>query len=281
MNYICLNGEILPQKHAKLSFSNRAFRYGEAVVELMRSSGVRVPFYKEHFQRLTRALSVLGMSHVSAFSEAALLRSIELLIHRKKLYNLNKVSLTLWREDDPKLLSTKTEINYLIEAEALDEKMFTLNERGLNADVFPGAYKAKSYLSSFCTNDQTFKFQALRYAEQSKLDACFITNPEGKIIEEADGNIFFANGKTIYTPSVQSGCVDGIIRKKVLEIAEKDGYIIAETDPLPLSFIKEVEEIFITNDLYGIRWIGGYKDIKRYRKKRCIDFVARLNRMFL
>ncbi len=281
MNYLCLNGEILPQKFAQLSFDNRAFRFGEAIVEEMRATGIRVPFFKDHFKRFSRALEILGISYLSAFSEEELLRSIELLVHRKKLYNLNRIRLTLWRQDDAELLTTKHELNYLIEAEPLGEKNFELNERGFNADIFPGAYKAKTYLSPFQTNDLTFKFQALRYAEQSKLDTCFICNPEGKIVEAIDGNIFFANGKTIYTPSADCGCTDGIMRKKVMEIAEKDGYIVTPTDAVSLAFIKEVEEIFITNDLYGIRWIGGYKDVKRYRKKRCVDFVARLNRLFL
>lgn len=279
MNYICLNGEILPAKHANLSLGNRAFRFGEGIVEEIRSSGIRVPFFKEHFERLTKALNVLGISYLSAFTEESLKRSIELLIHRKKLYNINKVRISLWRHDDDQLLADKVDVQYLIEVEALDEKVFTLNERGLNAGVFVGAYKGRSYLSPYTTNNNMFMMQALRFAKVENINACLICNPEGKIIEEATSNIFFANGKTIYTPAVEGGCIDGVVRRKVLEIAEKEGYIIIETDPLLPSFIYEVEEVFLTNDVYGIRWVGGYKH-KRYRKKRAVDFVYRLNKLF-
>lgn len=279
MNYICLNGEIIPDKHATLSFGNRAFRYGEGIVEEMRTSGTRVPLFNLHFQRLTKALEVLGISYIAAFNDETLLRSIELLIHRKKLFNINKVTLTLWRSDDVELISKKSDIQYLIEVEALEEKQFTLNISGLVADFFPGAYKSFSYLNAYNTIDQSFRIQALRFAAQQKLGACLIANPEGKVIEEAKTNIFFANGKTIYTPSLSTGCVDGVMRRKVLDIAEKDGYIIAETDPLPASFIFEVEEIFLTHDVDGIRWVGGFRH-KRFRKKRCVDFVYRLNQLF-
>lgn len=279
MNYICLNGEILPAKFAQLSFANRGFRFGEGLVEEMRSTGIRVPFFSAHFQRLSKGLNILGISYLSAFSEEDLRRSVELLIHRKKLYNTNKVRITLWREDDDALLAQKLKVQYLIEVDVLNEKSFTLNEKGFNMDVFPGAYKEKSYLSSYPTTNQLFTMQALRYAKTQKIEACIITNPEGKIIEEATSNIFFASGKTIYTPAVAWGCIDGIIRQKVLEIAEKEGYIVIETDPLLPSFIYEVEEIFLTNDVYGIRWVSGYKD-KRFRKKRCVDFVSALNIMF-
>ncbi len=279
MNYVCFNGEILPQKHAHISFANRAFRYGEAIVEVMRTTGIRIPFFKEHFSRLERALDVLELSYASTFSDAELQRNIELLIHRKKLFNINKVTLTVWRVDDDELLSTKSNINYLIEAEPLEEREFTLNDKGFTIDVFTGAYKSYSYLSPFNTNDQTFRFQAKRFAKLSKLDECLIANPDSKIVEAADGNIFYVNGRTIYTPSLGSGCIDGIIRQKVLEIAEEKGYIIAETDPLPILFIQDIEEIFITNDLYGIRWVVGYKN-KRYRRKNSAIFVDELNKLF-
>ena len=279
MNYICFNGEILPDKYASLSLSNRAFRLGEGIVVDMRSSGIRVPLFHLHFERLSKALEILGISYLSAFNETTLLRSIELLIHRKKLYTINKVSITLWREDDDHLISDKTDVQYLIEATPLQEKYFELNDRGLVADFFPGAYKSYSFLSAYNTIDQSFKIQALRYARQQMLGACLIGNAEGKVIEEANANIFFANGKTIYTPSLTTGCYDGVMRQKIIEIADSEGYIIAETDPLLPSFIFEVEEIFLTNDIYGIRWVGGYKH-KRFRKKRCVDFVYRLNRLF-
>ncbi len=279
MNYICLKGEIFPSKFAQLSLGNRAFRFGEGVMEEMRTSGIRVPFFHEHFERLTRALNILGVSYISAFTEDSLLRSVELLIHRKKLYNTNKIKITFWREDDGELLSGKNGVQYLIEAEALEEKSFTLNERGLYADFLPGLYKSKSFLSPFKTTNELFTIQALAYAKREKLGACMICNPEGKIVEEATSNIFFANGKTIYTPAVEAGCVDGIMRKKVLEIADKEGYIIVETDPLPTSFIFEVEEVFLTDDVYGIRWVTGFKH-KRFRRKRSVDFVTKLNQLF-
>ena len=245
----------------------------------MRSSGIRVPFFSDHFDRLTRGLNILGISYLSVFTKEELNRSIELLIHRKKLFNINKVRLTIWREDDDNLLAEKVKVQYLIEVEALEEKSFTINDKGYNVGVFPGAYKGKSLLSSYHTTNNLFTMQALRYAKHQKIDACLLTNPEGKIIEEATSNIFFANGKTIYTPALECGCIAGIMRQQVLQLAEKEGYIIIETEPLLPSFIFEVEEVFLTNDIYGIRWISGYKH-KRFRKKRSVDFVYRLNQLF-
>lgn len=279
MNYICLNGEILPAKHAKLSLDNRAFRYGEGIVEEMRSSGVRIPFFADHFKRLTKGLEKLGISYYAAFTEDSLKRNIELLLHRHKAYNINKVTITLWREDDKDILATKTEVEYLIEVETLEEKQFVLNEKGLIADIFRGSYKANSFLSPYNTSSALLRMMAMHYAKEMNINAPLILNEEGKILEEANSNIFFANGKSIYTPDLDSGCTNGIMRQKILDIADKAGFIIIETAPLAVSFFLEVEEVFLTNDVYGIRWVGGYKH-KRYRKKRTVDFVKHLNRLF-
>ncbi len=279
MNYICLNGEILPRKFAELSLDNRAFRYGEGIVEEMRSSGIRVPFFGAHFMRLSRALDVLGISYLSAFNEESLRRSVELLIHRKKLYKLNKVRIMFWREDDEAFLAKKSKVQYLIEAEALEEDAFTLNEHGLTMGLYAGAYKGRSLLSPYLTLNQLFNMQATRFARAHQLSACLIANAEGNITEAHEGNVFFVNGKTLYTPGLESGCVVGIMRNKVLEIAKKKGYIVMETAPLSPSFMLEVEEIFLANDVYGIRWVVAYKE-RRYRRRLSVELTAELNRAF-
>lgn len=279
MDYICLNGEILPRKHAKITFDNRVFRFGEGLIEEMRSSGIRVPLFKAHFQRLTRGLAVLGIKYLASFNEESLLRSIELLIHRRRFFMANKVTITLWRDDDVSLVSLKDTVRYMIEVEPLNENKFTLNDRGYIVDLYTNYYKGKSELSPFVTTDRSFKMMALRHAQERLLTACLLVDVNGRIVEEATSNVFFCNGKTIYTPALSTGCTDGVMRRVVLELANRNGYIVAETDSLEVQFLQDVEEIFLAHDVEGIRWISAYKD-KRYRRKKCIEFINILNKFF-
>lgn len=279
MDYICLNGDIIPRKRANMNFNNRAFRFGECLIEEMRSSGIRVPFFKGHFQRLVKGLNILGVKYLSAFDEESLLRSIELLIHRHKAYNNNKVTLTLWRQDDKELLSVKDQVQYLIEVEELPEKSFTINNKGFNAGIYTDAAKTKTIMSPFVTNNSLFQMMALRFAQDRNLTASLITNVEGNVIEEATSNVFFLNGKTLYTPALSTGCVDGIVRRVIIELAEQLGLIVAETEALQPSFILEVEEVFLANDIWGVRWVVGYTT-KRFRQRRCLDIVDQLNKVF-
>jgi branched-subunit amino acid aminotransferase/4-amino-4-deoxychorismate lyase len=279
MIYVCLNGEILPEKHATLNTKNRAFRYGEGIVEEMRTSGIRVPFFDLHYDRLSRGLDALRMTYLSTFTSDSLLRSIELLIHRNRLFNINKVRLTVWRGDGDTLLSNAENVHYLIEVEPMEEKSFVLYEVGLKIDIFRDMCKDNSFLSPYNTTNALLPIMTGYFAHENSLGDCLIVNHDEKIVEASQSNIFLAQGKTIYTPNVESGATDGVIRKIIIDFAEKIGYNVAQSEALLPSLLYDTEEVFLVNDVSGIKWVAGYKQ-KRYIKKKSIEFTSILNRSF-
>ncbi|MGZ4059383.1 MAG: aminotransferase class IV, partial [Bacteroidia bacterium] len=51
---------------------------------------------------------------------------------------------------------------------------------------------------------------------QQKLDECLLLNDKHHIIEAISSNIFAVKNGVLYTPPVSDGCVDGVMRKKLL-----------------------------------------------------------------
>jgi branched-chain amino acid aminotransferase len=79
----------------------------------------------------------------------------------------------------------------------------------------------------------------------------------------------------IITPSLDSGCINGIVRKKVLEhLRKSEDKVVEETAVSPFELLK-VDEVFLTNSISGIQ------SVDRYRKKNYTDTVAREVRMEL
>lgn len=76
-------------------------------------------------------------------------------------------------------------------------------------------------------------------------------NTRGEIAEGATSNIFFVKDGRLYTPEVNSGLLPGILRRWVLETAEKEGKPVVERRILPEK-VKDFEECFVTNSLMGI-----------------------------
>ena len=96
------------------------------------------------------------------------------------------------------------------------------------------------------------------FAKDHKLDEAIILNSESYLCETTASNIFVVKDNIIYTPSISSGCVDGIIRKQLFENASEWGLNIVEKDMKSFELIK-ADEVFLTNSIKGIQWVKSYK----------------------
>lgn len=83
-------------------------------------------------------------------------------------------------------------------------------------------------------------------------------------------------GNEIVTPPISEGCLNGIMRKQVLELLKKmEGIFVKEAIISPFD-LQKADELFLTNVISGIQPITNYR-----KKSYTIDFsktvVAQLN----
>ena len=69
----------------------------------------------------------------------------------------------------------------------------------------------------------------------------------------------------LYTPALNQGCIDGVMRRVVMDMAEEEGIPVVEAQISP-EIMKTADELFCTNAVQGIQWVMGYKQ-KRYFNK--------------
>jgi len=83
-------------------------------------------------------------------------------------------------------------------------------------------------------------------------------------------------GSKLVTPPVADGCLNGIMRKQILELAKKiEAIEVVEASISPFD-LQKADELFITNVIKGIQ------PITKYRKKEFVsqlssDLLKRLN----
>lgn len=65
MNRICLNGKMLKAERPVLMFSNRGFRYGDALFETMKVLNGKIILSHHHFERLFNGLRLLRFKGIS------------------------------------------------------------------------------------------------------------------------------------------------------------------------------------------------------------------------
>ena len=266
--YISYNGKIILKEEFKPDFNNRSFQYGDGLFETMHALGSRVQFFYEHMERLIGSMKLLKMEVPVRFSidTLGLQKEITKLLTKNKIFKGGRVRLTVFRENGGFYSPESNEINYLIQTEHLKNDQYVLNTKGFNIDIFEEVQKPVNIFSALKTTSSIFYVMAGIFKSNNKLDECLIINEKGNIVEGISANIFIVKEKNIYTPSLKSGCLNGIMRKKIIDIAKKEKFTLFEDVPIQLSDIMSADELFFTNAIMGISWVLGFKQRRYYNK---------------
>ena len=115
------------------------------------------------------------------------------------------------------------------------------------------------------------------YKNANKLDDCILINENGNIIEAISSNIFAVKNGVLYTSPISDGCVEGIMRKKIIEVAEANRIAVYELSVMQ-SVLLGADELFLTNAITGIKWVVDYKQ-KRYFNNTSKKLIDKLNEL--
>ena len=261
---INLNGSLLPNAQNLFKSGNRAFLYGDQLFETLRFQNGKLLFWEEHYFRIMGGACMLRMEipqHLNIeFLENEIIKTLKV----SNLFECNsRVRLSFYRSDGGFYLPTSRSLEYLIEVERLIENPLSLNNSGLVIDVFHDHYKPNQTISNLKGGNSLVSVLSSIFADENDLDEAIILNLESNICETTASNIFIVTNKHLITPPLSSGCVNGIVRKQIIENAFLWGYSIEEKSIKSFELIK-ADEVFLTNSIKWIQWVSRYK--KKYFK---------------
>jgi len=92
------------------------------------------------------------------------------------------------------------------------------------------------------------------------VDDLVLTDPEGHIAECIASNIFWIKGDNFYTPSLKSGCINGVMRRHIINRLRETGRIVSE-DLYSTEELMQSDSIFLSNaaGVYPVKNIEGKK----------------------
>lgn len=276
IKHVCYNGELHPAESFSISTKNRAFRYGDGLFETMRSKGVNIPFYNYHFQRLLRGMKLYKME-TSTITSELLLHSVERLIHADRMYNGNSIRISVFRKEGGKYAPDTNEVDFFIEADPVKSNAFELNDKGLFIDTFETHTKSSSPIGNFKNCSSIVLVLAGIFMKERKLDDVLILNEKNYLVEALSSNIFMLKANVLYTPSLKTGCVDGVMRRIVMEISAQHNIKVVESDNIIPEQLLEADEVFITNAFRGINWVVAFKN-KRFLYKTSRFLIDEINK---
>lgn len=256
-----------------LSIQNRGFAYGDALFETIKASYGKLLFWEDHYFRLMASMRIMRMEIPMNFTMEYLESQILETLKSNHLSEASsRVKLTVFRNEGGLYLPDSNAVSFLITTKALDSDFYIANNDFYEVDLFKDYYVSPSLLSTLKTNNKVLNVVGSIYAKENNLDNCLVLNTDKQVIEALNANVFVVKGHVIKTPPIENGCLKGVMRKQIIEIAKSlPDYELVEAPISPFE-LQKADEIFITNVIVGIQ------SISKYRKK---TFTSELSKLLI
>lgn len=248
---IWMDGKLVEEAEARVPVTDHGLLYGDGIFEGMRVTGGRVFRLDRHLARLAFGARVLALTlpyelteirqavldTVRAFAQPE--AYIRLLVTRG-VGPLGVDPTTCPRASVVCIVTTIKLFSEEQRARGLD--MITSSYRRPTADVLDVRVKSLNYLNSVLPKLE---------ARQRGADEALLLNPRGHIAEAAVANVFALRGQTLLTPPASDGCLEGINRGAVMELARGLGFDVQERS-IGRADLFAADEVFLTGSGAGV-----------------------------
>jgi branched-chain amino acid aminotransferase len=245
-----INGKIVDLRDATIPVLDHCVLYGDGVFEGIRFINRKIIFHQEHLIRLKASANALRLpvglldnyeEQLFGAVEASGLSSgyVRILLTR----GIGELDINPTKCSQAKLIVIVARLNLYPDA---------FYENGLKVIVartiktpfrsFDCRIKACNYLNNIMA---TWEFIDRGASE------AIMTDEHGIVSEATVDNIFGVRNKTLFTPSIETNCLEGITRATVMKIAEGHGLAVQEGNYTPRDFML-AEEVFLTGTGAGV-----------------------------
>ncbi len=239
--FISYNHQIFPAENAFLAAASSAALYGKGIFTTVAVHD-SVPFlWEKHWRRFIDNAQKIKIN-LSEFSEETTLKSLFSIVEKNN-FTHGRARLTFYDESPSSIWQTnaKPRINLLIQTADLgdvaNEFRLTVSPYRINSTSPLAGVKSCNYLENIL---------ALEDAKAKNYDEAVRLNERGEIVSACMANIFWKKDLSIFTPTLETGCLNGTTREFVLE------NFTVEQRRASLAELIEADEIFLSSARIGV-----------------------------
>lgn len=225
---IFISGEFYSQDEAKISVYDHGLLYGDGVFEGIRSYSGKVFKMEHHLDRLYASARAILLP--IPFSQEQMAEAIRETLRVNELTDAyvrvvvtrgaGSLGLDINRTSNPQVIII-ADIIQLYPRELYDSGLdiATVSTIRNHPNALNPRIKSLNYLNNILAKIE---------GHQSGCVEALMLNHKGEVAECTADNIFTVKGKTISTPPLDAGILEGITRNAVIEIARNSGYDVRE-----------------------------------------------------
>lgn len=257
--HVWLNGQLVSSDDAYLPVDDHGLIVGDGAFETLKTTRGEAFAVTRHLRRLRRSLEALAISVPDEeLLRQAIAETVEAAGHAESRI---RVTVTAGSGSlgsgmpggQPSVFVAVTELRPKAEPIAVTVP-WTRNERGATAGL-----KTTSYAENV---------RSLRVAHEAGASEALMANTRDELCEGTGTNVFVVIDGQAFTPPLASGCLAGVTRELVLEVAPVTERV------LPFEILQTAQEIFLTSstrDVQGLEQIDGRAIAVGDVTRKCAD----------
>lgn len=245
---VYVNGTVLPAEQASVSVLDHGFLYGIGLFETLRVYDRRLFLWEAHYARLCSGLLALRITPAWTSEELAeaVMQTVDANGLRDAYIRLSVtagpegVGLVADGYSRPSLFIFAKPVAPLADP-PLPKRLQTLSLARQTAEGHQ-RFKSHNYLNNALAKQEV--------GARLDVEGLFLTH-DGYLAEGIVSNLFWVKEGCLFTPSLETGILDGVTRQHVLLLAKRMGMSVEE-GKYRSEVLREAEEVFVTNSVQEI-----------------------------
>jgi len=243
------NDKLVPIEKSRLSPGQAGIVCGWGLFTTIRIVKGEAFSYERHWRRLEKDAAIIRLP--MPYSGA------KVRVHLQEVIRANKVSegcariyliynqVGGWRSEE-----AMPQVDLVIYTAPLPDYhepvRLTIRQHGRHAAAALAGVKTISWLPNVW---------AVAEAQKEGFDEVILLNERGEVAECTAANIFVVKGDKVFTPPLNSGCLEGVTRGILMEIAPEAGISVVEQTLRPED-LATADEVFVTSTNRNIIAVG-------------------------
>ncbi len=248
---VWVDGELLPVDEARISPFDHGLLVGDGVFETIRVYGGEPFAWTRHLDRLAHSASGLGLP----VPDRDALHAAACEVLRANGHDEARLRITVTGgvaplgsergSAGPTVVVASSSLRPWPDSVSVVIVPWVRNDRGATAGL-----KTTSYAENV---------RALAYAHERGASEAIFANTRDELCEATGSNVFVVRDGKVATPPGSSGCLLGVTRALVLELAEAAGIEVDES-PLTLDALRDADEAFLTSTTREVQPVSHVDD---------------------
>jgi branched-subunit amino acid aminotransferase/4-amino-4-deoxychorismate lyase len=239
--FASFNQKLRSPDQINLSAASSAAFYGRGVFTTVAIYAQKPFQWEKHWRRLIENAAKIKLN-ISDFSETDIKNALFETINQNKVENA-RARITFFDESASGVWSFETNRKTSVLITTAD---FAETKNDLHLTISPFRVNSKSPLANVKSCNYLENVLALENAKENNFSEAVRVNERGEIAAACMANIFWIKDGEIFTPALETGCLDGTTRSFIAESAKEIGFeiFIIRTN---LQELLKADEVFLTS----------------------------------